>query len=159
MPADPPFIPPIRARGLDGRAYDLPEDLAGERNLLAIAFHRHQQADVDTWLPDLVAAEREHPDLRAYEIPTISRRWAPARRLIDGGMVAGIPDPAARARTLTAYTDVGRVTRALGLAGTDDIALVLCDRSGAVAWMAEGPRNGAAAEALAAALALPLARD
>ncbi len=154
-----PRVPAIDARGLDGRAWSVPADLEGERNLVAFAFHRHQQADVDTWIPDLEAAAASDPAVRAYEIPTISRRWAPARRFIDGGMVAGIPDPAARARTLTAYTDVGRVTRALGLAGTDDIAIVLCDRSGAVAWMAEGPRNGAAAEALAAALALPLARD
>ncbi|MFN8130526.1 MAG: hypothetical protein U0R70_03130 [Solirubrobacteraceae bacterium] len=154
-----PRVPAIDARGLDGRAWSVPADLEGERNLVAFAFHRHQQADVDTWIPDLEAAAASDPAVRAYEIPTISRRWAPARRFIDGGMVAGIPDPAARARTLTAYTEVGRVTRALGLAGTDDIAIVLCDRSGAVAWMAEGPRNGAAAEALAAALALPLARD
>ena len=59
-----------------------------------------------------------------YVLPVLSARYGPVRWLIDGGMSRGIPDPAARARTITVYTDVEAVVANLGLAGTDTIAVV-----------------------------------
>jgi hypothetical protein len=35
------------------------------------------------------------------EVPVLSTGWRPARRLIDGGMTAGIGDPDVLARTIT----------------------------------------------------------
>ncbi len=56
-----------------------------------------------------------------------------------------------RRRTLTVYTDVRRVTAALGLTTTDTIAVVLVDRAGRVSWQGCGPcREPAAAELVAA---------
>lgn len=145
-------FPEIEARSLDGRGYRLPGDLEFERSVLVVAFHRAQQRVVDGWLPPLLELERRLPRLRVYELPTISRAWSPVRRLIDGGMVRGIPDPDARARTLTAYTDVGRVVRALGLDGTDEIAVVLVDRDGRIGWQGGGEPGEEQLSALAAAL-------
>ena len=48
-------------------------------------------------------------------------------------MTRGIPDPAARARTTTVYTDVQKVLENPGLAGTDTIAVLVVER-GAVSW-------------------------
>jgi len=53
-------------------------------------------------------------------------------------MRAGIPDPAVRARTLTAYTDVGRVVHALGLRSTRHVVVVLAEPSGAVRALVQG---------------------
>jgi hypothetical protein len=152
MQAGPATFPEIEARGLDGRAFRLPGDLEGDRNIVVVAFQRQQQELVDGWLPALLELERQLPSLRVYEVPTISRAWSPARRLIDGGMTRGIPDPDARARTLTSYTDVGRVVATLGLRDTETIAIVLVERSGRIAWQGSGGFNEEKLRGLSAAL-------
>ena len=148
-----PRFPDIQARSLEREHYDLPGDFEGRRNVAVVAFRREQQQVVDTWLPFLLALEAEQDDLRIYEIPTISRRWSPARRFIDGGMAVGIADREACARTLTSYTDVGRVQQALGLPDDTTIATVLTDRDGRITWMATGAFTEQAGDGLRAALA------
>lgn len=132
-------FPPVAGRSLQDEEVSLPSGLEGEINLLAVAFHRTQQRDVDTWIPLFRELEEQVPGLACYEIPTISGAWNPLRRFIDGGMKAAIPDPLTRARTVTVYGDVGRVTDGLGLADRAEVAVVLCDRAGTVSWMAIGP--------------------
>jgi hypothetical protein len=75
------------------------------------------------------------------------QRW-----FIDGGMTRGIPDAAVRARTITVYTDVGKVARNLGLTGTDTIALLMVWRSGGLLARETGGFEERKAERLAAAL-------
>jgi hypothetical protein len=145
-------FPEINARSLTGRGYRLPGDLDGDRNVLVVAFKRAQQELVDGWLPALLALESRVANLRVYEIPTISGAWSPARWLIDGGMRGGIPDPDARGRTLTSYTDVGRVLKALGLEGPETIAVVLIERSGEIVWQQHGPFDERKLSGLSAAL-------
>ena len=148
-----PRFPQIRARSLEREHYDLPGEFEGRRNVAVVAFRREQQQTVDTWLPFLLTLEAEHDDLRVYEIPTISQRWAPARWFIDGGMAMGIADREACARTLTSYTDVDLVQRALGLRDDTTIATVLTDRDGRITWMTTGAFTARAGEELSAALA------
>jgi hypothetical protein len=147
-----PFFPSVEARALDGRRLTLPDGLPGERNLLAVAFHRRHQSDVDTWAEDFEAFRDAHPDLFTGEVPTISRRWTPARSFIDGGMAAAIPDPRTRASTMTVYGDVSRVSESLGLPDREQIAVLLCDRQGLISWIRRGPRTEEAAAALRAVL-------
>ncbi|HVP01014.1 MAG TPA: hypothetical protein VMT10_00485 [Solirubrobacteraceae bacterium] len=146
-------FPTLSARSLGREPFDLPADFEARRNVAVVAFRREQQRDVDTWMPLLLELEAADRGLRAYEIPTISRSWSPVRRFIDGGMTAGIPDRAARERTLTTYTNVGAVLAALGLRDTSQIATVLTDRGGTIAWMSTGPCTPQAARGLCAALA------
>jgi hypothetical protein len=146
------LLPALDARALDGTEYRLPSDLGGERNLIAVAFQRNHQDAVDTGIGEFAALEDEHSELMTYEMPTISRRWGPARGFIDGGMTAAIPDPKTRARTITAYTDVKRVRDSLGLADTNQIAVIVCDRDGVISWLALGERSDEAAADLRAAL-------
>lgn len=135
-------FPTVRGVSLADAELTLPGDLEGERNLLAVAFHRSHQKAVDTWIPLFRELEVSVPDLACYEVPTISGGWSPLRRFIDGGMKAAIPDPLTRSRTVTVYGDVGRVTGALGLPDRDRIAIVLVDRRGEVFWMDRGPLEG-----------------
>lgn len=137
-----PIFPEVDGRSLEDESVSLPGGLEGDLNLLAVAFHRTHQRDVDTWIPLFRQLENEIDGLAGYEIPTISGGWKPVRRFIDGGMKAAIPDPLTRRRTVTVYGDVGRVTDALGLAGKDEIAIVLCDREGQILWMTIGAMPG-----------------
>jgi hypothetical protein len=68
-------------------------------------------------------------------------------------MTRGIPDAAARARRITVYTDVRKVTDNLGLAGTDTIAVLIVERSGRVLASEVGGFEEHKAERLAASLA------
>lgn len=152
MNESPKSFPEIEARSLSGRTYRLPGDLEGDRNVLVVAFKRKQQEAVDGWLPALLRLETQIPGLRVYEVPTISSAWSPARWFIDGGMTRGIPDPDARARTLTTYTDVEPVLAALGLDGPETIAIVLVERSGRIVWRQSGRFDQGKLEGLLAAL-------
>ncbi|HLI60034.1 MAG TPA: SRPBCC family protein [Solirubrobacteraceae bacterium] len=142
----------LRGRGLDGRDYELPGDLIKPYNLTVFAFRRNQQALVDRWLPWLTELEQRRGDVAVYELPVLSSTYGPMRWLIDGGMTRGISDPAARARTVTVYTDVSRVTENLGLADTETIAVLVVEPSGRILARERGGYAPEKAERLAAAL-------
>ena len=69
-------------------------------------------------------------------------------------MAAGIADPEIRARTLTAYTDLGQLLVAAGLKGTADVAALLTNRAGRILWRASGAHDAASQAALEHALGL-----
>jgi hypothetical protein len=141
----------LRTRALDGTRRDLPQDLPAERTLVLLAYRQRHQRDVDAWIA-LAVANGVPPTPRGatgpmatavVEVPFLSARWTPLRRMIDGGMARGIADPDVLARTLTAYGAPSRHRRACGLAwpgsagGREVEALVVtCD--GRVHWHATG---------------------
>jgi len=151
-PTRPGELSPLSGRSLEGRSYELPGDLAKPYNLLVVAFRREQQAVVDRWLSWLIELEQRRPDVAVYELPVLSSTYSPVRWFIDGGMTRGIPDPAARARTITVYTDVQKVEENLGLAGTDTIAVLVVDRGGRILAREHGGFEQEKAERLATAL-------
>jgi carbon monoxide dehydrogenase subunit G len=155
VPPRPERLSPLSGRALDGREHDLPGDLAKPHNVLVIAFRREQQRVVDQWLPWLIDLEQRRPDVAVYEVPVLSSAYGPARWFIDGGMTRGIPDAAARARTITVYTDVRKVVDDLGLAGTDAIAVLVVEPSGRIRASETGGFEEEKAQRLAAALASP----
>ena len=59
---DKPYLPEIKVRSLEGERLVIPRDLEGSRNLLAVAFLREQQADVDTWVPEFGRLEEADPE-------------------------------------------------------------------------------------------------
>jgi carbon monoxide dehydrogenase subunit G len=149
--SQPQRLGPLSGRALDGKQYELPGDLPKQHNFLVVAFRREQQRLVDQWLPWLIDLERHRSDVAVYELPVLSSVYGPARWFSDGGMKRGIPD--AGARTITVYTDVGKVARNLGLAGTDTIAVLIVERSGRILGRETGGFEEQKAERLARALA------
>jgi hypothetical protein len=149
-----PVFPTVRAESLERQPYELPKGLDGRFNVVVIAYRRPQQADVDTWMPYLNALEARDPRVRWWELPTISETtglfigwW------IDGGMRAGIPDRAQRARTITLYLDKARFRASLRLPDSDaTIHTLLIDKEGRVLWRFDGPFTAAAGAALDARL-------
>jgi hypothetical protein len=122
------LFPEVTGENLHGDAVAFPDDLKGNPALVLVAFKREQQAEVDTWLAQLEAFEAAIPGVRVIETPTISgARWGWMAWFIDGGMRSGIPDDAARSRTITLYTDVARFREALGMETDEQIYAVLLD--------------------------------
>jgi hypothetical protein len=142
---------PLRTRALDGTRRDLPQDLPAERTLVLLAYRQRQQRDVDAWIA-LAVAHGVPPTPRGtsgslttavVEVPFLSARWTPLRRMIDGGMARGIADPDVLARTLTAYGAPSRHRRACGLAGPGAaggraVEALVVTRDGQVLWHATG---------------------
>jgi hypothetical protein len=153
VPASTALIfPTIRANDLNGREYVLPRDLAGSRNLIFIGFWREQQREIDTWLTQMPALQVRYPQLRYYEFPVASDSNRLFKPFIDAGMRNGIPDPEARGRTITLFTDKARFMDALRIRSEDVIHAALLDRDGKVLWSAEGVYTDAKARSLESVL-------
>lgn len=131
-------FPAIEARNLVGRRFNLPADFEGGRNLVLMAFRREHQALVDSWLPALRELAAGHPDLKIYEVPMLAWYYFWMRPMIDGGMAMAIPERQVRETTLTVYTDLSQVTRALAITNTNTITLFLVDSNGTIHWRCEG---------------------
>ena len=134
-------FPAVRGSNLNGRPFNLPVDLEGERNLVILAFQRHQQALVDSWSPAIADLLARYADLRFYELPTISRGNPLLRAWLDGAMRAGIHDHQAREHTITLYLDKAQFRRALDLPREDTIYALLLDRTGRVLWRGQGEQT------------------
>lgn len=146
-------LPDISGANLAGDVYRLPADFEAGTNLVLIAFQQEHQRLIDTWLPLARELEAEHDDLAYYELPVVGDRGPAFRAWLDNVMRAGIPDPKARATTITLYTDVNRFVDALGLGSASTIHALLVDRGGEVRWRASGAMDAEAAASLKAALA------
>jgi hypothetical protein len=121
--------------------------------VVIVAFRRHHQVLVDSWVPWLEARAQADPGLRFYEVPTIGRIWAPVRTMIDGGMARAIGDPVVLRRTLTVYGDVSRLTGPLGITNLETVTVLALDGLGSVRWSGTGGFEPSLAEELEAALA------
>ena len=149
--ADPTF-PAVEGRNLSDRAFALPGAFEGCVNLVFVAFKRHQQDDVDTWLPAAARLAGERATLRYYELPTLARGMRLMRSFIDGGMRSGIPDKAQRDRTITLYIDKDSFRRSLRLASEDTVYALVVDRAGRVLARAEGRHTAEKEQALVQAI-------
>ena len=145
-------FPVVTSTNLSRRKFTLPADFEGDLNVILIAFQRWHQQRVDTWIPFVGRLEEEHAGVRYYELPVIQRLNVLGRSFIDGGMRAGIPDPKARARTITLYLDKVAFRSALELPGEEDIYVLLVDRQGRVLWRAQGAFTHEKGESLDAAI-------
>lgn len=132
-------FPTVTGSNLERRRFTLPGDLEGDVNLLVLAFWRHHQALVDTWMPLAGRLEERHEGLAAYELPVIQSRSRLSQWFIDSGMRTGIPDRRVRAHTITLYLDKPPFLRALGISDDRTIYPMLVDRAGTVLWHTSGP--------------------
>lgn len=145
-------FPEVEGSNLQGRKFELPGDLAGEFNIILIAFKQHQQYDVNTWLPLLKRLRRQYPALHYYELPTIWEMPRLRQMMLDMGMRMGIPDRHTRETTITLYLDKTEFRRALDIPHEDAITVLLVDRFGRVLWRTMGIYNEAKGAALEASV-------
>ncbi len=145
-------FPALRVRDLEGTDYVIPDELPGGPHVIILAFQRWHQIIVERWKEPLEAIVANHPGTEVWEVPSLSRGYRLFRGGIDGGMRAGIPDANVRRHTLTTYTDLGALERALQLDTRDTVHVFVVDCDGAVRWHGEGEPNDQALAALEAAI-------
>ena len=147
------YFPQITAKNLNGDEITLPDDLSGNPALVLVAFKQRQQINVNTWLDQLELIESTIEGVRVIETPTISgKKWGWMAGFIDGGMRSGIPDPEARARTITLFTDVGAFREALGIETEDTIHAVMLDGQSRVTRIVAGDFDTTKLESLVESL-------
>jgi len=141
-------FPHISSENLARETFELPGDFEGQLNLCLIAFQRWHQALINSWVPLARQLEEEYDGFVYYEFPVIRRLNPLFRSFIDQGMRGGIPEPLARHKTITLYTDKDAFKEALAIDDEEEIHLRLVDRQGAVHWHAAGALTREPAEAL-----------
>lgn len=140
-------FPTMEGIDLMGDERVIPDSFAGDLNIVAVAFEREQQADVNTWIAEMDALMGAYEDLRFYEIPVIYEVSAPYRFWINNGMRSGIPSDAARERTITVYTEREPFLETMDMS-VDQITVLLLDDSGQIVWRADGALTDEALEGL-----------
>ncbi|MDJ0792432.1 MAG: hypothetical protein QNJ71_11090 [Acidimicrobiia bacterium] len=145
-------FPTVEGSSLSKTRHRLPETLEHEVNLLMIAFQQRQQGDVESWVPLAGDLAAEFDGFGAYELPVIPRGYRPFAGFIDGGMRAGIPDPAVRAATITLYIDRNTFMQSLEIPDTESIVPMLVRPSGEILWRTTGRFRQDAGDELRAAV-------
>ena len=141
-------FPPLKASNLNGEEMQLPGALAGDLNLVLIAFKREQRKNVETWMARLPKIQQAHPKLACYEMPVIPRLNAVTRWFIEKGIRSDIPDKNRRAHFIILFIDREPFRNALGLTSEDHIYALLLNKQGEVAWRAEGDYSEASGQSL-----------
>ncbi len=132
------IFPEVSGRNLNRKKYAFPEDFSANYSLVLMAFYRHQQEDIDTWLPFAAQLERKHSGFTYFEFPVIYRMGPIGRFMLNEGMRAGIPDTLARERTITLYLEKAQFLRSLGIESEEEIQLLLINPEGEVVWRETG---------------------
>ena len=148
-------FPLLTARSLTGRPYRLPEEFEGALNVVLVGFEPWHQGLIDSWIPPVEVIAGDRPEIRIYELVPIRRALLPMRPVIDGGMAREIRKERVRARTLTAFADLDRITAALGLPDTRDVGVFLVEPGGTILWRAWGAYDPVLARGLVRSLRVP----
>jgi hypothetical protein len=151
-------FPTVSGSNLERREFNLPQDFEGKLNLLALAFEQWQQNDVNSWLPTVSTLSELYPNLKFYELPTLTQFNGLFQSAIDGGMRSGIPDKAVREVTITLYLDRAAFLRLLEIPDTKTIVLLLVDNEGKIYWRGQGPFDETQREGLEQTL-IALSKD
>ena len=137
LPSEKGHFPSIVGIDLHGVERTLPEAFEGTKNVVIVAFERHQQQDVNTWIPTIETLMIAYPSLRFYEVPLIYELSIFRRFFINNGMRRGIPDEVARERTITVYTNREQFTKLMDMNIKTIYTLLLNDK-GEILWRTTG---------------------
>lgn len=130
-------FPQMEGIDLLGESRIVPAAFSGELNIVAVAFEREQQKDVNTWIDVAEAIMKENASVKFYELPVIYEVNGMYRTWINNGMRSGIPSKTARERTITIYTDREEFTTLMQMT-TDQISVLLIDNKGKILWRNNG---------------------
>lgn len=122
------FFPTLSGENLNGKTFNLPQDLPADKTLVLIAFEREQQVVLDSWSQGLDLLNSQIPWI---EVPVISTPYILGSFFINSGMRRGIPNPKVRERVITLYTDREAFAKSMGIEYNQQEAFVaVVDRSG-----------------------------
>lgn len=129
-------FPNVTADSLAGTKESIPESCQGQVTLVAVAFLRESQGQLDSWLNPFYKQFGKRDGFMFYEIPMISSGYKFMKPVIDSGMRGGIPQFKHK-HVVTMYGDVNKYLDALQLDPRSGYAFLL-DREGIIRFQAQG---------------------
>ena len=85
------LFPEVKSKSLAKQIEIIPDSAKGKITLVAVAFLRESQSQLDSWLEPFIKEFGNNKAFMFYEIPMISSGYKFMRFVIDGGMRSGIP--------------------------------------------------------------------
>jgi len=131
-------FPEVTGKNLKRKKLTFPADFPAPYTIVLMAFFRHQQLDVDTWLPFANQVEAELQDVAYVEFPVVYKMGPLGQFMLNEGMRAGIPNPKARERTITLYLDKAKFLAGMEIQSEEQIQVLLVDRKGTILFHQTG---------------------
>jgi hypothetical protein len=129
-------FPEVKDDSLANTQVSIPDAARGKVTLIAVAFLRESQSQLDSWLEPFGEKFSNKPEFTFYEVPMLAGAYKAMRPMIDGGMRAGIPQEKHK-HVVTMYGDVEKYIRTLNLDLKYGYAFLL-DREGIIRWEGRG---------------------
>jgi hypothetical protein len=131
------YFPQLVGIDLEGERRELPKSFDNKINIVAVAFKREQQENVNGWIKvaDEIIAKRS--DVNFYELPLIYELNPVSRSFINNGMRRGVLGEKARKRTITVYTNREQFFEEMQMK-EEKIYLLVIDQEGEILHRIEG---------------------
>ncbi len=134
------FFPKITGIDLEGNKREIPQTFTAKLNIVAVAFKREQQNDVNSWLSEINKIEAANSEINFWEIPLIYELGSFKRAWVNNGMRFGIKDSKARKQTITVYTNREEFFEIMKMK-EDEIYILLLNDKGKILWQTNGVAN------------------
>lgn len=131
-------FPKVSGKNLKRKKLTFPAGFPARYTVVLMAFYRHQQADIDTWMPFANRIENEYEDLAYVELPVVYKMGPLGQFMLNEGMRAGIPDQKARERTITLYLDKEKFLGQMGINSQEEIQVLLVETGGTILFKQSG---------------------
>ena len=131
-------FPEVTGKNLKRKKLTFPADFPAKYTIVLMAFYRHQQDDIDTWMPFANRVENDYEDLAYVELPVVYQMGPVGQFMLDEGMRAGIPNPKARESTITLYLDKEKFLGQMGITSQDEIQVLLVETDGKILFRQSG---------------------
>ena len=131
------IFPKITAYSLARTEVRLPDMAIGKVTLIAIAFVRQAQEELDSWSIPFEDRFSNNSNYTYYEIPMLGGIWKLFRGSIDGGMRAGIL-PEKHKNVLTLYGNYKEYTSYLLINNINKGYVFLLDKKGLIRFRGIG---------------------
>lgn len=128
-------FPSVRGEALDGKAWRIPEDLAGRPAIVLVGYVQDSQFDIDRWLLGIAQVGTPVPFLELPAIPGLAPRMF--KGTIDEGMRSGIPIEDWRGVITLWGDDAKKVIALTGNEEPRNARVLLLDAQGRVVWFAD----------------------
>jgi len=128
-------FPEVSAKSLARTSVTIPDEVKGQVALIAVAFLRESQSQLDSWLEPFAKKFGDREGFAYYEVPMISSGYKFMRFLIDNGMRDGIPTEKHK-NVVTMYGDVEKYMKELDLDARYGYAFLL-DKEGIIRWQGQ----------------------
>jgi hypothetical protein len=124
-------FPSVSGNALDGKLWNIPENMKGNTSLFLIGYKQDSQFDIDRWL---IGLDMKKINVPTYELPTIKGLFPRMfSTKIDEGMRRGIPKSLWKG-VITIYKDGDKVQEFTGNEKPNNARVIYIDDKGIIQY-------------------------